>query len=209
MLLMKKHHQTLLLLVFLVSFGHLANAQRRDRELERDRPQNRDRDREEDPIESKGLASKLWYGGGVNIGFGAFNGASTFVVGVSPMVGYKIVGPLSAGPRVAIDFTSYKQSGFKSVGLTSVDVGGFVRCRVFRGLFLQGEVSNKWFQDINIYREKISDQRVNQRLGAGWNFGEPGGAGSEISVLYNFRLANDINAWENPIEYRFGFTWRF
>lgn len=195
----------MLLLGLMVFFAQNADAQRRDRERERERP------REEAPEKEapKGIAARLWYGGGVNIGFGGFNGYSSFNFGVSPMVGYKIVGPLSAGPRVAYDFNSLKQRGFKSVTLNSFDFGGFVRCRVFRGLFFQGELSNEWFQDLDRFGEKFNDTRVNQRLGAGWNFGEPGGVGSEISVLYNFKIANDLETYRNPIEYRFGFTWRF
>ncbi len=200
----KKQAATLLAFLLLILISQTATAQRRDRERERDQKRA---DKKEAP---KGLASKLWYGGGVNIGFGGFNGYSVFNIGISPMIGYKIVGPLSAGPRIAYDFTSLKQRGFKSIGLNSFDVGAFVRCRVFKGLFLQGELSNQWYQDLsNTTGEKYTDQRANQRIGAGWNFGEPGGTGSEISLLYNFKIANDINTSLNPIEYRFGFTWRF
>ncbi|MDX1913267.1 MAG: hypothetical protein SFV22_17365 [Saprospiraceae bacterium] len=196
---MKKHTSSLLLFLLLICTSQVLTAQRRDRE----------RDREEAPRDQTS-ASRLWYGGGFNIGFGAFNGFSSFNIGISPMVGYRIAGPLSAGPRIALDFTSLKQRGIRSVGLTSVDVGAFLRCRVFQGLFVQGEVSNEWFQDLDGFTgEKFNDERVNQRIGAGWNFGQPGGGGTEISVLYNFRVANDLNTWRNPIEYRFGFTWRF
>ena len=192
-------------LLLLLAFN--ASAQRRDRERQKERPREVEEEQVEDP---KGFKAKLWYGGGVNIGFGGFNGFSSFNFGVSPMVGYKIIGPLSAGPRVAYDFTSLKQRGYKSIALNSFDIGAFVRCRVFSGLFFQGEVSNQWYQDLdNFSGEKISAQRVNQRLGAGWNFGQPGGAGSEITVLYNFNIANDLNTYLNPVEYRFGFTWKF
>ncbi|HAD14863.1 MAG TPA: hypothetical protein DCF33_20740 [Saprospirales bacterium] len=171
----------------------------------------RSRDRKKEEKESpQGFTSKLWYGGGVIVGLGGFNGYSSFNFGLSPMVGYKIVGPLSVGPRVAYDLISNKQRGFKAINLHSFDVGGFVRCRVFRGLFVQGEVSNQWFQNFDPNTgDKFSDERVNQRLGAGWNFGSPGGSGSEISLMYNFRIANDINTWQTPMEYRFGFTWKF
>ncbi len=186
------------------------SAQRRDREREPQRPVERETERETETEAPTDFKSKLWYGGGVNIGFGGFNGFSSFNFGVSPMVGYKIVGQLSAGPRIAYDFTSLKQRGYKSLALNSFDAGLFVRYRVFRGLFLQGELSNQWYQDLdNFTGEKYNDQRVNQRLGGGWNFGEPGGGGSEISILYNFNIANDINTYLNPIEYRFGFTWKF
>ncbi|HLP95715.1 MAG TPA: hypothetical protein VK168_16845 [Saprospiraceae bacterium] len=172
--------------------------------------QQRNRSRDEKDSEEKGFTSKLWYGGGVNIGFGGYSGFSSFNFGLSPMVGYKIIGPLSVGPRLAYDFTSIKQRGFQSLNLHSFDLGGFVRCRVFRGLFLQGEISNQWFQNYDpITGGSFKDQRVNQRIGGGWNFGSPGGTGSEISILYNFRVANDLEAYQNPVEYRFGFTWKF
>jgi len=185
-----------------------ANAQRRDRERGR---RQAPREKEAKAPEPTGFKSKLWYGGGVNIGFGAFNGFSSLNLGLSPMIGYKIAKPLSVGPRLAYDFTSLKQRGFPSINLHSFDVGAFMRYRVFMGLFFQGEISNQWYQDIDYFitGEKIGLQRFNQRLGAGWNFGDPGGAGSEISILYNFKVANDLNTAQNPIEYRFGFTWRF
>ncbi|MFN0034302.1 MAG: hypothetical protein ACKVUS_04490 [Saprospiraceae bacterium] len=213
---LNKHTIALLALTLLCTFSQTAAAQNRrqreqDRERERERARERDLEKEDEKESApKDFKSRLWYGSGLNLRFGGVNGSSVFVIGIAPMVGYKIVGPLSAGPRVAFDFTSYKRRGFKAVGLTSVDAGAFVRCRVFRGLFLQGEVSNQWYQDLNlITNEKINEQRVNQRLGAGWNFGEPGGTGSEISILYNFNIANDIESGDSPIEYRFGFTWKF
>lgn len=205
-----KFQLRLLSFVLLLFLAQNADAQRRDRERERDRPRETERSRPQKEELSKGFKSRLWYGGGVNIGFGAFNGFSSFNFGLSPMVGYKIVGPLSIGPRVAYDFTSLKLRGVRSWALNSFDAGAFVRCRAFLGLFFQAEVSNQWFQDIdNFSLEKVNLTRVNQRLGAGWNFGERGGAGSEISILYNFKIANDINSPQNPIEYRFGFTWKF
>lgn len=159
------------------------------------------------------LKSKLWYGGGVQLGFSSYYGSNVFSFGLSPMVGYKIIEQLSVGPRVELSYTSYKQQGYKAIGLFDVDAGVFVRFRVFRGLFLQGELTNAWLQQGVITNgsgslEKIKTQRFNQRLGAGWNFGN-GQAGSEIGVFYNFAIANDINAYENPLGYRFGFTWNF
>lgn len=203
---LNKHTSLLFSIALLTLLSQSVDAQRRDRERE----PKQDRESPAEKEELKGLVSRLWYGGGAIIGFGGINGYSGFNFGVSPMVGYKIVGPLSAGPRVAYDFNSLKQPGSKAINLHSFDVGAFVRCRVFRGLFVQGEISNEWFQDIDYSTlDKFNDNRANQRLGAGWNFGEPGGVGSEISVLYNFKIANDINTYRNPIEYRFGFTWRF
>jgi hypothetical protein len=160
--------------------------------------------------EPSALKSKLWYGGGVQLGFNSFYGSNVFSFGLSPMVGYKIIEQISVGPRVEMTYASVKQSGFKAVSLFDIDAGVFVRVKVFRGLFLQGELSNEWYQEaLTGSADKYKSQRFNQRLGAGWNFGNGQGGGSEIGVFYNFAIANDVNAYENPLGYRFGFTWNF
>ena len=108
-------------------------------------------------------------------------------------------------------FGSYKQSGLKAVNLFNTDVGAFIRFRAYQGFFLQGELSNEWYQDVYLgSTEKINQTRFNQRLGAGYNFaGGRGGGGSEICLMYNFAIANDLETYQNPLEYRFSFTWNF
>lgn len=162
---------------------------------------------------SSDFASRLWYGGGLALGFSGYNGGNVFSFGLSPMVGYKIVPALSVGPRVSFLFTSVKVPGYKAVGLFDVDAGLFARVKVFRGLFIQGEATNEWYQEPIFYGDfttgKERRDRLNTRLGAGWNFGSGQGAGSEIGVFYNFTVANDLDTYQNPMEYRFGFTWNF
>ena len=166
-----------------------------------------------DSDNSSDFKSRLWYGGNIGLNFYGYNGGNVFQIGVAPMVGYKIVEPLSVGPRVSILFASVKNPGFKAVGVFDVDAGIFMRLRVFRGLFIQGEVSNEWFQEPIFYTngttDKFSDTRVNPRLGIGWNWSEGRGAGSEIGIFYNFAIADDLNTYQNPLDYRFGFTWNF
>ena len=167
----------------------------------------RSADREEK--EPQKFSSKIWYGGGVLLGFNGFSGTNIFSFGLSPMVGYKVLKSLSIGPRVEFIYTSYKQVGFKSTNLFDVDAGVFARAKVFRGLFLQGELSNQWYQNPYLgSNEKDSRQRFNQRLGAGWNWSS-GQAGSEIGVFYNFAVANELDSYQNPLNYRFAFTWNF
>ena len=162
------------------------------------------------------LKEKLWYGGSLSLGFGSFNGQSNFGFGLAPMVGYKFWGPFSAGPRLSVFMSSQKYPGYKSVTLFNTELGLFLRAKVFRGFFLQGEVANEWVQepfdvdpvDKTIIKRKFT--RGNQYIGAGYNFGGgPGTGGSEISILYNLAIANDINAYEQPWDYRFGFTYNF
>ncbi len=157
--------------------------------------------------------SRLWFGGGVSIGFSGYNGASVFGFGISPMVGYKIYGPFSAGPRVSLSYSSIKQSGSKALNLLDTEAGAFLRAKVFRGFFLQGEVSHQWGNDVyqDLYTGELSslkNEYDNQYLGAGYNFGD-GQVGTEIGIFYNIALANDINSYRSPWDYRFGFTWKF
>ncbi|MCC6413678.1 MAG: hypothetical protein IT270_18630 [Saprospiraceae bacterium] len=158
--------------------------------------------------------SHLWYGGGVSLGFGASNGGSSFGFGLSPMVGYKIIEQISVGPRLNVYFSSYKEQGYETLNLFNTELGAFLRGRVFRGLFIQGEISNEWGQEPYYAAppkyEKVGYQRFNQYLGGGYNFGNGmGGFGSEIGIFYNFAVGSDINSYENPWDYRFVFTWRF
>lgn len=162
---------------------------------------------------SADFKSRLWYGGGLALGFSSFNGNNVFSFGLSPMVGYKIIPALSVGPRVSVLFSSVKVPGYKAIGLFDVDAGVFARVKVFRGLFIQGEATNEWYHEPIINPDntlgKVSYTRVNTRLGAGWNFGQGSGGGSEIGIFYNFAVANDLETYQNPLEYRFGFTWNF
>ncbi len=162
--------------------------------------------------EASPFFSRLWYGGGVSIGFTGYNGASVFGFGISPMVGYKIYGPFSAGPRVALNYTSIKQQGYKAINLFDTEAGIFLRAKVFRGFFLQGEVSEQWGNNLlddgrgGIAVEK--NETTNQYLGAGYNFGD-GNVGSEIGIYYNVAASQDVYSTKSLWEPRFGFTWKF
>jgi hypothetical protein len=168
------------------------------------------REEKEDKVPFK---DKLWYGFGPQLGFSGGNGFSAFTLGVAPMVGYKIFPVLSVGPRVSAVFTNYKIQGYKPTWFSDVDAGVFIRGRLFQGLFLQGEWSNTWLQEPFLSAGdrlgKVKRSTDNQRLGAGWN--NSGGANwsSEFGIFYNFQVANDVNSYASPFEYRLAFTYKF
>jgi hypothetical protein len=169
---------------------------------------------EEESKPTTTFTDHLWYGGGVGLGLSSANGVNLFGISVSPMVGYKVNNWVSAGPRISTAFSSYKLPGYKPINLFNFEAGGFIRAHVYEGFFLQGEISNEWIQEpgeaVGTKITKDTRSRFNQYLGAGYNFGRgQGGFGSEISIHYNFTVGRDINAYENPLNYRFGFTWRF
>jgi hypothetical protein len=157
---------------------------------------------------------RLWYGGGLTLGFSGGSGYSLFAFGISPMVGYKIAGPLSAGPRIAILYTSQKYPGIQTFNMFDVELSLFARVRIFKGLFAQGELgtlSDQYiFQDNLGQLGKGTRTRPAQYVGLGYNFSNGnGGVGQEIAIMYDFYIGNDINAFEQPWQYRLAFTYGF
>jgi hypothetical protein len=168
--------------------------------------------KKKDKKEGGSFGSHLWYGGGINLGFASGFGSSQFGIGVSPMVGYKFWGPFSVGPRVSVDYLSFKAYG-TSLGLVNTEAGIFLRARVFKGLFLQGDLMNEWIQTTPDGYNKFKYQRFGQLLGLGYNFGNgEGGPGYEIALHYNFAVDKDQNAsltGEQALKIRFAFTYKF
>jgi hypothetical protein len=156
----------------------------------------------------------LWYGFGAGLGTGSYQGQTYFGAGVSPMVGYKFNKVVSAGPRLSTFFSSLKYPGYKNIGLFENEVGGFLRLHLIRGIFLQGELSNSWSQQVTgtVGNEftKSTFSRFNQYVGGGYNFGQGLGLGGmELGLYCNLAVYRDVNTTENPFDYRFTFTFRF
>jgi hypothetical protein len=171
--------------------------------------------------ESGGFKHRLWYGGNFNLGFNGAEGTSMFTVGLTPMVGYKIIGGLSAGPRVGISYTSIKsfntQNKVSSVGLTDFTLGAFTRYKAFKNFFAHGEYEYQSqqsafgdsFNRIQLDAEgkaiKQRFNRTNYYAGLGYSSGEI--FSYEIMALYNFNLPK--TSLEQPITIRAGFTYKF
>lgn len=174
--------------------------------------------KKEEEKEKKPFKDHLWYGAGVGLGFSGYGGQSAFGIGVSPMVGYKVIDRwLSVGPRASVFFTSQKFPGYKSTGMVDTELGAFARLHAFRGFFIQGEMGYGWDQEIDEFGDftgtklpKKTTSALNPYVGIGYNFGQGlGGPGQEISLMYNFRIANDINTNDQPVQYRIAFTFGF
>ncbi len=172
--------------------------------------------------ESGGFKHRLWYGGNIIFNNVPSPNFSYFTIGVTPMVGYKIIGGLSAGPRLGIGYSRYKaptsgqNSVVKSVNLIDYTLGAFARYKAFKNIFAHAEyeyrseqfpnVSNTYalLLDVNGNPIKQRFNRTNYYGGLGYNSG--GLLGYEIMVLYNFGVDKTT---ESPISYRFGFTYNF
>ncbi|MBL7815108.1 MAG: hypothetical protein JNL70_08860 [Saprospiraceae bacterium] len=175
--------------------------------------------------ESGGFKHRLWYGGNMNLNFGGDGlSYSLLTMGITPMVGYKIVGGLSAGPRLGINYNRYKvldsQNQGLVVNLTDYTVGAFTRYKVFKNFFAHAEADYYSFQlpgtetapgtiikDVNGKVFKFRYSETNYYAGVGYNSG--GLIGYEIMALYNFSIGSKTNDLRSPIDIRFGFTYNF
>ncbi len=101
------------------------------------------KDTTDEYFDDKGsFASRLWYGGGVNLGLS--NGYFEF--GLTPMVGYKFTDALSIGPRGRMLFQHYKLSdGQTNYNLRtfSYGMGIFGRAKVFNNFFAHVEYEHE------------------------------------------------------------------
>lgn len=167
------------------------------------------------------LKEKLWYGGSFTLGFNGVNNYSVFQFGLAPMVGYKFTSWLSAGPRIAPTYVSVKgpstgPNGISRANVVDVEYGLFTRVKVYNAIYLQGEagkrsLANPLFGSVGA-DNKVPVQRISRTdyfVGAGYAQSD-GGWGTDLTVLYNIAVANDINnVYESPLVFRFGLTYNF
>jgi hypothetical protein len=169
--------------------------------------------------EKGGFKHRLWYGGSFNFGLNSTQNQSAFTIGIAPMVGYKIIGGLSAGPRVGYNLTSYR---FKDPGVAEVikaalhdySAGAFARYKFLQTFFVQTEYEYASISSITgftldannvVIPTKIREGRENFYGGLGYNGG--GLVAYEIALFYNFLAPK--NTTDLPINIRAGLTYNF
>ena len=206
------------LLTFLLAatFTNDADAQHR-------RKKKKKSSKTDEYFDESGFVNKLWYGGGMALGYSGGNTQSVFIFGLSPMVGYKILGDaVSVGPRVGFEYNHIRVQAigggpvFKTSPL-SYNVGVFSRVKVVPNFFaqLEYEFQSKELTDPNrdglieispdgniVTAREFQD---NVYIGAGYNSG--GLWGYEILLLYN--LNQPATTVESPFSIRVGITHKF
>ena len=176
--------------------------------------------------ESQGIAHRLWYGGGFNLGFNGNNLFNVFNIGVSPMVGFKLIDQVSVGPRVSFQYTSVKgiatDNNIRRVQPLSYSAGLFARYKFLPMIFAQVEYEyeNSEYPLINGFNgalvwdntlqevATVREARDNVYIGLGYTSGLGFGTfGYEIMLLYNVLEPED--SLDLPFSLRFGFTYGF
>lgn len=165
--------------------------------------------------EIREVPSKLWYGGGLNLGFSGRAGLTIMQLGASPMVGYKLLPRLSVGPRVSFLASRYSGKYFLNK-ITPIDwgVGLFTRVKLFSPVFAHAEyeLANQAFVSFDgVNGNRLVADRVAQRnvyVGGGYSSGE-GPTRFEIVGLYNLQPPQSDQYFISPFTFRFGFTVNF
>lgn len=174
--------------------------------------------------ESGGFKHRLWYGGGFNLGFSGNSIYSVFNIGISPMVGYKIIEPFSVGPRVGLNYSYIKGTAtdgqVHAVQPVTWAVGAFTRYKLFGAFFahFEYEYENQEIPLVDgqtgIYLaydfdedkvRTVRESKDNVYLGAGYSSG--GIFAYEVMLLYNF--LEPENSTRLPFDIRIGFTYKF
>ena len=84
---------SLLALLFVSMMTNDAHAQRQGKKKKSSKT--------DEYFDESGFVNKLWYGGGLNLGYSGGNNQSFFAFGLSPMVGYKVWDDIiSIGPKL-------------------------------------------------------------------------------------------------------------
>ncbi len=203
---------SLLALFFTAAFTNEAFAQKKGKKKS---------SKTDEYFDDSGFKNKLWYGGNFNLGFAGQGDINQFTFGLTPMVGYKLIGDLvSIGPRAGFTYNHVKGRGddgnihkFSPVAFT---YGAFARIKPFNNFFGHVELeraSTKGYYVDNSNRLVIENGEVatvkqvrnNTYAGIGYTSGSLWAY--EILLLYNFNVPE--NTLESEFSIRFGITHKF
>lgn len=154
----------------------------------------------------------LWYGSHASLGFAASSNESQLLLGLAPMVGYKIIEPLSVGVRgnLAYNRISFDYGSKQVFNTVDLGIGSFVRGQVYGQYFVQMDLMYESLEVlINNSESKING--MNAYIGVGMN-ARDGNPSFEAMLTYDFFLhdnRHDNIYKSNLIGARFGITYRY
>ncbi len=165
------------------------------------------------PPAGKGLGSNLWYGGGLALGFQSGFSQSSFLFGLSPMVGYKITPAISIGPRVGVAYQYLRARGvdgrvykFHPIDLSGA---GFARAKIFRPIFahVEFEVASRRRAFYDGAGVPFIGNLVQETFYVGGGYSSGGKWATEFYGLLNTNPNRDI--FDPPYVLRGGLTYNF
>ena len=164
--------------------------------------------------ENVDLQDRLWYGLGFTGNYQGGNFSRTFVLGLAPMIGYKITDRLSFGPRFS-GVVSFYRSNFISSQPESANpidwsVGVFGRYRIAREFFAHVEYAfqNEAFIIADVNGLNI-DRETNNAMYVGGGYSSPLNEVLAFEVSINLYVNQPFDDFRSPLNYRFGLNWNF
>ena len=90
---------------------------------------------QESPKQSQGKESKVYYGGYANFSFGKYT-----IIGIEPLIGYKLLPKLSIGGKLSYEYYKNKNYSPTQEG-SNYGIGAFTRLRIARRFYAHVEFS--------------------------------------------------------------------
>lgn len=114
------------------------------------------------PKKKRSVKDKLYFGGYLNLSLGSYT-----MIGIEPMVGYKIIPRLSVGAKIRYD---YIQDNRYAQTYTSSSYGAsvFTRLLVLRGLYAHVEYAGYNYEYYNAFEESNREWIPFLLVGAGY-----------------------------------------
>ena len=129
--------------------------------------------------QSKPFKDKIYYGGNIGLSFGSYT-----MIGVYPLIGYKITPKLSAGVKIAYEYIVDKR--YES-NYTTSNYGGslFARYRIIQPLYVHAEYAMLNYELYNALGESKREWVPFMLVGAGYSQHLGGNAWLNVQVLFD------------------------
>jgi hypothetical protein len=144
--------------------------------------------------------NKMYFGGYVNLSFGSYT-----VVGIEPLVGYKLTPKFSVGTKLSYEYTSYSSSGQEYSG-SNYGLSFFTRHRITSRFYAHAEYSAMNYK--LFYGLDDSDREWVSFLFLGGGFSQPISKNTWFTAEVLFDVLQNDNspyaAWEPFFSVGFG-----
>ena len=142
--------------------------------------------------QKKPLSEKIYYGGNIGLSFGTYT-----MIGIYPMIGYKITPKLSAGVKIAYEYIQDKRFA-TTYSTSNYGASVFTRYRVIPQLYLHAEFAGLNYEIYNALG--VSNREWIPFLLVGAGYSQPLGNRTWLNVQVLFDVLQNekspYNNWE-------------
>lgn len=142
--------------------------------------------------QSKPIQEKIYYGGNIGLSFGSIT-----MIGIYPLVGYKITPKLSAGIKLAYEYIQDKRFD-SNYNTSNYGASLFARYRILRPVYLHVEYAGLNYELYNEFGESNREWIPLLLVGAGYSQHLGGKAWLNVQILFDVLQSSKspYNNWE-------------